>query len=162
MIRDWGYTGSGGGGRTRGLWKERSSGFVTLFYADDGLLASPRPARLQGSSVYLDRIFHRVQLRTNVKNTAGIVRQPRCMDEGQLGGGLRETDDGWVGPSFIQGTQMEADTMPRARGKHDDDRGRRSAHRRSQYGNRPGTPTNKRQHLYPTTGPPGSTGYVFI
>ena len=47
-----------------------------FFYADDGILASPRSARLQATLDVLTGLFDRVGLQTNVKKTVGIVFQP--------------------------------------------------------------------------------------
>ena len=46
---------------------------VAFFYSDNGLLASPRPARLQAHLEVLTGLFDRVVLHTNIKKTVGMV-----------------------------------------------------------------------------------------
>ena len=46
-----------------------------FFYADDGLLASMRPTRLQAALGMLMGLFDRVGLRTKVNNMVGVVYQ---------------------------------------------------------------------------------------
>ena len=46
------------------------------FYADDGLLTSPRPARLQAALDVLMGLFNRVGLQTNLNKTVGMVCHP--------------------------------------------------------------------------------------
>ena len=55
---------------------------ATLFYADGGLLASPRPVRIQETMDVLTGLFDRVGMRTNVDKTVGMVCQP-CHTSGR-------------------------------------------------------------------------------
>ena len=74
---------------------------AAFFYNKDGLLASPRPARLQAALYILLRIFDRVGMNTNVNKMAGIVCQPYHM----AGGHLEAAYKTWMmgGGSVIQG-----------------------------------------------------------
>ena len=47
-----------------------------LFYAYNGLLVSPRPARFQEALYIMTGLFNRVNLSTNMEKTVGIVCQP--------------------------------------------------------------------------------------
>ena len=46
---------------------------ATFFYANDGLLVFPRPARIQAALDVMTGLFDRVGLQTNVDKTVGIV-----------------------------------------------------------------------------------------
>ena len=48
----------------------------SLFYADDGMVASLDPRWLQGAFITLVSLFDRVGLRTNVRKTVGMVCSP--------------------------------------------------------------------------------------
>ena len=50
--------------------------FLAAFYADDGLVQSRDPARLQASLDTLVSLFERVGLRTNVSKTKTMVCIP--------------------------------------------------------------------------------------
>ena len=45
----------------------------SFFYADDVLLNSPRPNRLQGALDVLTGVFNRVDLKTNINKTICMV-----------------------------------------------------------------------------------------
>ena len=49
---------------------------VVLFYADNRLLASPWPDRIQEAVDFLKVVFNWVGMRENVKKTVGMVCQP--------------------------------------------------------------------------------------
>ena len=61
------------------LWRDRRQEWtdleiqwlVALFYADDGLLVSPRPARIQAVLDALMGLFDRVELHTNIEKWLG-------------------------------------------------------------------------------------------
>ena len=46
-----------------------------LFYMDDGILASPRLARLKEALDFLAKLFDRMKLCMNVEKTVGMVCQ---------------------------------------------------------------------------------------
>ena len=48
---------------------------AALFYADDGLITSPRPARIQAALDVLMEMFDRVGLQTNINKRVGMVCQ---------------------------------------------------------------------------------------
>lgn len=47
-----------------------------LLYTDDGLLYSPRPARIQAALDVMTVIFDHAGIQTNVDNTVGLTCQP--------------------------------------------------------------------------------------
>ena len=49
---------------------------VEIFYANDGLVASPASARLQGAFNFLKVLFYRVVLRTNKGNIVSMPCRP--------------------------------------------------------------------------------------
>ena len=49
---------------------------AVLLYVDDGILASPWPARMQEVLDVLTEIFDRVGLRMNMEKMVGMVFQP--------------------------------------------------------------------------------------
>ena len=73
---------------------------AVFFYTDKGLLAFPRPSRIQADLAVLKGLFESVGLHTNMKRTVGMVCQP-C----RIVGGHSEVEYMWrmkvVGPSFF-------------------------------------------------------------
>ena len=57
---------------------------ASLFYADDGMVASSGPCWLQGSFNTLVVLFDRVGLRTNFGKTVGMVCRPCQASRNQL------------------------------------------------------------------------------
>ena len=49
---------------------------VAFFYMDDGLVAPTDPEWLQGAFETLTRMFYRVELKTNVRKTVGMICRP--------------------------------------------------------------------------------------
>ena len=54
---------------------------AAYFYADDGLVASTQPKRLQKVFGVLTGIFNRVILQKNTENTASMVYEPFHMPD---------------------------------------------------------------------------------
>ena len=78
---------------------------AVYFYADDGLVASTHPQRLQRAFVVLNGLFDRVGLRTSTRNTVSMACQI-CHAPGQMSleaYGRRTTG---TGPTF-QGWQRQ-------------------------------------------------------
>ena len=64
-----------------------------FFYANNGLLDSPRTARLQAALDFLTRLFDMVGIYTNIKN--GWDSMPALLHcRWTLGGGIYSADDG--------------------------------------------------------------------
>ena len=57
-------------------------GLATLFYANNGLLISPRKSRLQAALYVLTGLFDRVSLHTNVKKQLGWCVGPAILSAG--------------------------------------------------------------------------------
>ena len=49
---------------------------MAFFYADGGLLAFPRPARIQAVLDVLEEMLDMVDIHTNIDKTVGMVSQP--------------------------------------------------------------------------------------
>ena len=49
---------------------------AAFFYKNDGLVALPRPSRIQAALYFLRGLFDRVGLHTNVNKIIGMVCQP--------------------------------------------------------------------------------------
>ena len=77
---------------------------VALFYSDDSLLASPRPARTQAVMYVLTGMLDRMGLQTNVNKTVGMRCQPCYIADGHLEAAYEWQMTG-VGPSFRERQQ---------------------------------------------------------
>ena len=75
VVRHW-VTGVILGAEKRGERGKKGRHRATLLYADDGMVASSEPRWLQGAFNTLVGLFDRVVLRTNVRNTVGMVYCP--------------------------------------------------------------------------------------
>ena len=64
------------GAEERGELEKEGRHQATLFYADDGMVASSEPCWLQGAFNALIGLFDRVGLSTNVGKTVGMVCRP--------------------------------------------------------------------------------------
>ena len=77
------------------------------FYADYGLVASPRPERLQKSFGILTDLFDRVGLRKNVRKTARMSCRP-CHTPGSMSEASYERQMTGVGPSYWERLRQQA------------------------------------------------------
>ena len=75
IVREWLRRTIGDGAMTVGISEEIRS-FLAVFYADDGLIQSGDPARLQTLLDTLVSLFERVGLRTNTSKTKTMVCVP--------------------------------------------------------------------------------------
>ena len=75
IVREWLRRTIGDGAMAAGIGEEIRS-FLAAFYADDGLIQSRDPARLQTSLDTLVSLFERVSLRTNTSKTKTMVWVP--------------------------------------------------------------------------------------
>ena len=67
---------------------------AAIFYADDGILNSPRMARLHEAMGALTGMFGRVGIYTNVKTNVSDGMSALLHVWRSLGGGISEKDDG--------------------------------------------------------------------
>ena len=87
------------GAEERGERGQEGRHQATLFYADNGMVASPYPHWIQGAFSTLVGLFDRVGLQTNVGKTVGMVRCP-CWEAGtQLEAAYRQRMTG-EGPTY--------------------------------------------------------------
>ena len=75
IVREWLRRIVGSGAMTVGVGEEIRQ-FLAAFYADNGLVQSRDPVRLQASLDTLVALFERVGLRTNVSKTKTMVCIP--------------------------------------------------------------------------------------
>ena len=72
---------------------------AAFFYTDDGLLASPRLARLQATLGVLIGVIEKFGLQTKINKTSGMVCQPYHMTDEHSEAAYARKMTG-VGPSF--------------------------------------------------------------
>ena len=77
IIREWIHQVGGNDAARSGMGEElQLQNFLSIFYADNGLIQARCPERLQSSFTILVKLFEHVGLRTNTSKTKAMVCVP--------------------------------------------------------------------------------------